>query len=483
MSLIHQTGVMLGPTGGQSFRRGIHVPVGGTIEKRASQRSDEDNAVPGPGAYSRAGSLDRDGNFGRRLQSRRNPKGTMGTQTRVWRTLHENSGRRMLSPRAAPTSYDPVQAAVEARPSFGDDLRTLPLKSMTHEVVALRNLERRICGIVAMKAKVADGTVQPDSADGRLARMVTARELKELRRRRQELREVVRNQSAAREKSVRPLQRKIVGSLGHRPATVPMCCTEDRFYDPQQSQTTGPLGTLDRPLAGGMSVVIEPSMYNIEPRPRAANVAPYYSSFGADKAVFATTFGKAERPITTAKDTRINMTAGGLGPFHSSSKSQTLGPGEYDAPTDVLNSPCGVADEFGNVMPHFMNASTGAFVLERSAPQNVSLYGTIPSHTKEPHLDGTRRLPGDPSPFSTSVMLRRSETVSLGATQSCMSSVTQTRTAAKGPKRSNLPGLTYAKLQAAERSARNAALRRKDDEAAVRELDSFGPAGKKKKQR
>jgi len=466
MSLLHPTGVMLGPTGGQSFKRNVHVPVGGTIEKRASQRFDEDNAVPGPGSY---GSVE--GNFSERLQLRRNPKGTMGTQTRAWRTLHELGGRRMLSPRAAPTSYDAVQASTNARPSFEDDLRDLPLKNMSHEVVALRNLERRIRRIVTMKAKVADGSLQPDTADGRAARMVTARELKDLRRRRQELAEIVREQSATREGAARPLRRKVVGSLGSRPSTVPMCCTESRFFDPQQSQTTGPLGTLDRPLAGGMGG-IEPSMYHIESRPRAANVAPYYSSFGAGKAVFASTFGKEARP--SMADTRLNMTAGGLGVYHSSSKSQTLGPGDYDAPTDVLNSPCGVSDEFGNVTSHFMNPGTGAFVLERSAPPHMSLYGTMPNHTTEPHLDGTRRLPGDPSPFSTSQMLRRGETVSLDSVHSSMSSVTQSKLSKKGPKRSNLPGLTYAKLQAAERGAKAAAERRKNDEAAVRALDDFG---------
>jgi hypothetical protein len=127
------------------------------------------------------------------------------------------------------------------------------------------------------------------------------------------------------------LRRNLMGA-SVRPSTVPFACTEERFFDPLQGESTGRLGTQKSPQRLGN---LTPGMYVIHPNKE---------SFGFDERARASTFSRSGRPFDEQHDFKFHE---GLGPYIASSEQQTLGPGQYDPPTDMLCSSLGVADHNG----------------------------------------------------------------------------------------------------------------------------------------
>lgn len=204
------------------------------------------------------------------------------------------------------------------------------------------------------------------------------------------------------------LRRNIMGG-SVRPATVPFVCTEERFFDPLQGQTTGRVGTQKSMERLGN---LNPGMYTIHPNT---------DTFGFDERSRATTFSRSGRPFDEQHTFKFHE---GLGPYIASSEQQTLGPGQYDPPTDILCSSLGVADHAGNVKSHFMNKKTPAYrsnrhlatdahatvmgqALSKDKPQDNALGQTITSLPTKQHPSITSRFGAE----KDSLMQERSMTI------------------------------------------------------------------------
>ena len=327
--------------------------------------------------------------FGDRLRERKSNKGTFGTQARVQRSMHELTGRRKLSPRAGPGYYTPNDAATRRIESFEDNLRDLPLKNVTNEVVQLHSINR---AIKMHEHKTREIDALPHGED-RLVRMVTDKDVAKMKRRRAELVEIV-NAQKDQMATMTESRRSLIGSENRRPVSSPFSMTEERFFDPTQGQSTGSLGTLQKPMRLGN---LEPSMYELCKYPLGANVAPSYDTFGVGGLATSATIPKEPRHTEKAKDMRLHVSTNGAvyGPFTGYSATQPLGPGEYDPATDVLTQSLGVADDMANVRSHYMNPGTQNYVYERSAPANATLLGLPPGSIPTPVEAMTQKLRDD----------------------------------------------------------------------------------------
>ena len=181
-----------------------------------------------------------------------------------------------------------------------------------------------------------------------------------------------------------------------------------------------------------------------------------------------------------------------VGPFTGSSKSQLLGPGEYEPPVDVLCSATGVVDDYGNVVPHFMNSQSNSFVYEPTSPPNASLWAvdgprgglgsSLRPNASSLLLDGSRRLPGDPAEQSTSVLLGRA-TTSQVLQRSCLPNYGNSVMQRKGLRKERLPGGIYQQMMSRERADKDKARRRRADEEMVAALPKTVTPSKPSKKR
>lgn len=125
-----------------TYKRGIHIPIGGTYSRRFFQDCEEDNKVPGPGSY-----VNTNDAFGKDLRKRKNKRGTMGRSARVMYRPGDGASchtQRSTSPRPGPGYYNINDSATRPAASFEDDLRQLPMSGISDEKIKLKNLSRRI---------------------------------------------------------------------------------------------------------------------------------------------------------------------------------------------------------------------------------------------------------------------------------------------------------------------------------------------------
>jgi hypothetical protein len=248
--------------------------------------------------------------------------------------------KRQRSPRPGPGYYRPNDGAVASTNSFEDDLRMQPLKGMTAEKIKLRTLEQRIRNYNYAKNNLESLNVKQQ----REVNLVTAADVAGWIRQRDVLRGLAEDGDDKLE-TAKGVRRSLMGR-SDRPATTPFANTEERFFDPRQNETTGRPGTLCRATRLGN---LQPQMY--EPH-------PIHSTFGYGRRQHAPTFPRQGRPLDEQHLLQFHE---GLGPFVSSRDVHTIGPGQYDAPTDILCSSLGVADDQGNVKSHFMNKNTPSY--------------------------------------------------------------------------------------------------------------------------
>jgi hypothetical protein len=215
-----------------------------------------------------------------------------------------------------------------------------PLKGMTAEKIKLKTLEQRIRNYNFAKNNIESLNVKQQ----REVNLITEADVAGWMRQRDVLRGLVLEGDDKLD-TARNVRRTLMGR-SDRPATTPFANTEERFFDPRQSETTGRPGTLCRATRLGN---LSSNMY--EPH-------PIHSTFGYGRRQHAPTFPRQGRPLDEQHLLKFHE---GLGPFVSSTEQLTLGPGQYDAPTDVLCSSLGVADDQGNVKSHFMNRNTPSY--------------------------------------------------------------------------------------------------------------------------